>query len=113
MMAVQTDYFISGIWKSNDKITHFFTHINMVAGFKKGEIKSEKQIIKLLDSKAVILTLTWNYETGRWIDGVEVKLVEINGEKYIRSFKDHRETDHLDKLINMRPVMIPQTKFFL
>jgi hypothetical protein len=112
-MAVQTDYFISGIWRSKEnKITHYFLHINMAGGFKKGEIKSEKEIIKLLGSKTM-LTLTWSYESGKWIDGVEVKLVEVNGEKTIRSFKDHRETDHLDKLINMRPIMIPQTKFFI
>jgi hypothetical protein len=113
-MAAKTDYFISGIWKSKENvITHYFLHINMVGGFKKGEIKSEKEIIKLLQSQAKVLTLTWSYESGRWIDGVEVKLVEVNGEKTIRSFKDHRETDHLDKLINMRPIMIPQTKFFI
>jgi hypothetical protein len=112
-MALHPDYFISGIWKSNNKITHFFLHINMEGGFKKGEPKSEKEIIKLFDQGSTMLTLTWSYEAGRWIDGVEVKLVELNGEKTIRSFKDHKETDHLDKLINMRPVLIPQSKFFI
>jgi hypothetical protein len=112
-MAVHPDYFISGIWKSKDKLTNFFVHKNMEGGFKKGEIKTEKEVIKFLDSKFTILTLTWNYDTARWIDGVTIKLVENNGEKTIRSFKDNVETDHLDKLINMRPVMLPQSKFFI
>jgi hypothetical protein len=112
-MIVNPDYFISGIWKSNDKLTHFFVHKNMDGGFKKGEIKTEKEVIKLLDSKFTILTLTWSYEASRWIDGVEVKLIDNNEEKIIRSFKDNVETDHLDRLINMRPVMIPQSKFFI
>jgi hypothetical protein len=112
-MGVKNDYFISGIWKSKENtISHYFLHINMEGGFRKGEIKSEKEIIKLLDSKT-ILTLIWNYETGKWVDGVEVKLIEVNGEKKIRSFKDNQETDHLDKLINMRPVMTPTSKFFI
>jgi hypothetical protein len=113
-MAVQPNYFISGIWKSRedkDKITHFFIHKNMEGGFKKGEIKSAKDVIKLLEAKSTMLTLTWSYESTKWIDGVEVKLVELNGEKLIRSFKDHQQTDHLVKLINMAPIMAAQTNF--
>jgi len=113
-MAIHPDYFISGIWKSKDKnkITHFFIHKNMEGGFKKGEIKTEKEIIKLFDSKSTMATLIWNYETARWIDGVEVKLVEFNNEKTIQSFKDHQPSDHLSKLINMAPVMVTQSNLF-
>ncbi|HTB52317.1 MAG TPA: hypothetical protein VK718_06035 [Ferruginibacter sp.] len=112
-MAIHPDYFISGIWKSGGKITHFFVHKNMEGGFKKGEVKSEKEVIKLFDQQMTFLTLVWSYEAGRWIDGVEVKLVTLNDEKTPRSFKDHTESDHLDKLINMRPVMTPTSKFFI
>ena len=113
-MAVHPNYFISGIWKSKEnKITHFFLHQNMEAGFKKGDIKTEKDVLKLLEAKFTIQTLVWNYEAAKWIDGVEVKAVRSKTGVLIRSFKDNLETDHLDKLINMRPVMIPQSKFFI
>jgi len=112
-MAVQADYFISGIFKLKEKKTHFFVHKNMAAGFVRGSIKSEKEVIKLLESKYTLLTLTWDYESAKWIDGTEVKVVEINGEKTVRSFKDHRESNHLDKLINMASIMAPPALFFM
>jgi hypothetical protein len=109
-MSVYPDYFISGVLKEKGKITHAVVHRNLPGGFQKGDVKSVVEIIRLLDSKFKILTLTWDYETGKWIDGVVIDMVKIGDEKSLQSFRDNAQSNDLDKLINMSIAINPPAK---
>lgn len=99
-------YYISGVWfTENNTITHVNLHPSSNNNLGKGTKTVESTVISLIENKHVVRTVTWNYTTAKWREGADVKVVELNGKKYLRSQKDSTVRDNLDNLIRMNEMV--------
>lgn len=92
------NYKISGVWKTNNIITHYAFHTVNQSGTSRGVKTTKAEAVRLLsnsDNSAV--TWIWNYQTAGWNNGEKVEVV--NG-SYLRSNPDNKVTDNLAHLIN-------------
>ncbi len=95
-MAEKVDYVISGVWKnSGGVITHVFIHEKTPDDFKKGLKASGADVIKLINSKKIVYTITWDYPNWNW--GAKVDVVS----SFLRTDRNKTAKDNLDNLINM------------
>jgi Protein of unknown function (DUF3892) len=101
-MNSETNYFITGVWKDNQKrITDVMLHLVNSDGSIKviGSKTNKKDVIFLLKKDKEIKTLFWNYPN--WTFGALVTYETVNGEEYLRSVKDTSTKNNLDNSIIM------------
>lgn len=83
---------------------HYISHVYMITKNKDGYnhpgiLYTKARVIELLKTYYVY-TLEWNYSTGRWNKGAEVRTVTVGGNTYLRTSPDHSVTDNLDTCID-------------
>jgi len=98
-MEKWADYGISAV-----KYNGTGTHIDQVKVHKdKGnaigdaELWSREQVILALENSYTFITIL-NYEHGIWDEGQKVSIVNVDGNKYIRTDQDQNPSDNLDNL---------------
>lgn len=96
------NYYISGVWKDNSKITHVMLHESLPnSGFTKGEKTAVEEVIKLLKLGYKTRVMTWPYNGSKWQLGPEVEVVELKGIEFLRTVSNETIKDNLDNLISM------------
>lgn len=92
------NYFISGVWKDSERITHVMLHKALDDGsFLVGEKKSEQEVINILKQNKRIRVIIWNYPG--WVRMAEVEYVEGKDKEFLRANRNKTEKDNLDNLI--------------
>ncbi|SFB71743.1 Protein of unknown function [Zunongwangia mangrovi] len=95
-------YRISGVWKNSEGvITHYAFHekkSNSVSFANKVDKSYAIQLLENPNNSAY--TWIWNYNLCKWKIGEEVKVVNGNSGKYLRSNPDKTETNNLEHLID-------------
>lgn len=95
------NYFISGVWKDSERITHVMLHKALDDGsFLVGEKKSEQEVINLLKKNYKICVILWNYPG--WTRMAEVEYVQNENREFLRTNRNKTEKDNLDNLILMQ-----------
>jgi hypothetical protein len=96
------NYYITGVWKDNDTITHYAVHpIDADGNFTRKSTKTSKaEAIKLVEATGnKVTTLTWNYAGANWHIGQPVSVVGSGTDKYLKSAPDDKVSDNLGHLI--------------
>ncbi|MFN3773482.1 DUF3892 domain-containing protein [Cloacibacterium normanense] len=94
------NYFISGVWKDSERITHVMLHKALDNGsFLVGEKKSEQEVIKLLKQNKRIRVIIWDYPG--WLGMAEVEYVKGKDKEFLRTNRNKTDKDNLDNLILM------------
>ena len=94
-------YRITGIWKSDNVISHYAIHSVSLEGTSRLVRKTKAQVIKLVEDGNTVTTWVWNYKTCAWNVGENVHVVGTGANRYLRSNPDNRITDNLAHLLNM------------
>lgn len=101
-MAVSPNYFVTGVWKTDEGvITDAFLHLNTSSGFNAGKKTSETSVIQLLKTNNTVMTLKWDYKNTSWKRGAYVTVVKEGNKEFLRSVKDSTVEDNLDNMIKM------------
>lgn len=98
-MEKWADYGISAV-RFNDSgtiIDKVKVHKDKGNAMGDAELWSREQIILALESEYTFITI-FNQNQGIWSEGKEVNIVQVNGNKYIRTDSDQAHSDHLDNL---------------
>jgi hypothetical protein len=61
------------------------------------ELWSREQVILALENNYTFITIL-NYKHGIWDEGQKVSIVNVDGNKYIRTDQDQNPSDNLDNL---------------
>ena len=95
-------FMISGVWKdSKNVITHYAFHTVSEGSTSRASKKSKADAITLLETYGnTAKTWVWNYTRANWDVGEDVKVVNANNGKYLRSDPDNKLTDNLGHLID-------------
>jgi hypothetical protein len=95
------DYLISHVKKdSNGVITHVVVHIdNGGDAIDGGTVKSESEIIQLLEDGYSVKTIMWEYP--KWYEGAPVKRIKGQHKDFLRTERDQTAKDNLDNMIPM------------
>jgi len=97
------NYFISGVWKDSERITHVMLHNAQPDGsFNRGIKVSEKYVIELLKKGERAGTITWKYPG--WYIGAEVDYIESDNNEFLRTDRNDTAVDNLDNLISMKSI---------
>ena len=96
-------YFISGVWKNNNVITHVFAHSYNAANntFESGSKVSEDNVIRNIRLGHTYQTINWSYSSVTWRKGANVLIVKEGNREFLRTAKDASVEDNLDNLINL------------
>lgn len=95
------NYVITGVWKSDNHISHVMLHNH--SGNKlstPGQKMSKDAVIKELKAGKTIVTAKWDYK-GVWILGADVDYEKKDGKEYLRSVHNGVITDNLNNLLPM------------
>lgn len=98
-MEKWADYGISAV-KFNDGENHVDqvrVHKDKGNAMGDAEVWPRERVISALESNYTFITIL-NYNGGVWDEGKEVNIVQVNGNKYIRTDKDQTPSDNLDNL---------------
>ncbi len=98
-MEKWADYGISAV-KFNDGGTQIYqvkVHKDKGNSIGDAELWSRDQIISALENDYTFITIL-NQNQGIWGEGEEVNIVQVNGNKYIRTDHDQTPSDSLDNL---------------
>ena len=90
-------YFISGAWMDDKgNPSHYCVHQLLEAGITKGKKLSREQVIGILTryGKTVYL-LQWDYEKGKFAQGLQVQLVQGVSINTVPISDDHLELKHI------------------
>lgn len=91
-------YKISGVWISDDVITHYALHTVTSNGTSRGVKTSKAAAVRVLsDPQNEAMTWLWNYTYARWNDGAKVTVVN---DSFLRTIHDGTVKDNLAHLIN-------------
>lgn len=104
-MAVSPNYFITGVWKTDNNITHVLLHENTVDHFKAGIKTTEAKVISLIRAGYSVMTLRWSYQSAGWYRGAFIEIVGNGEDAYIRTHKDASVSDNLDNIIQLNGVV--------
>ena len=97
------NYFISGVWKDSERITHVMLHnAKPDDSFDSGVKVSEKYVIRLLKNGERACTIIWRYPG--WFTGAEVDYVEFDNNEFLRTDQNDTAVDNLDNLISMKSI---------
>ncbi|WP_439480618.1 DUF3892 domain-containing protein [Chryseobacterium aquaticum] len=97
------NYFISGVWKDSERITHVMLHKKQPDGSLNCGIKaSEKHVVELLKKGERVCTITWKYPG--WYIGAEVDYIESDKNEFLRTDRNDTAIDNLDNLISMKNI---------
>ena len=92
---------ISGVWKDNNVITYYAFHTVTQTGISRAQKVSKADAIKLLETIGnTAITWIWNYSRSFWDEGEKVTVINVNGNKFLRSNPDRKVTDNLAHLID-------------
>jgi hypothetical protein len=92
---------ITGIWKSNNVVSHYAIHTINDNSTSKGIKTSKVDAIKLLEMTGnTAFTWLWDYKKESWTLGAQVEVVNGAYGKYLRSYHDNKLVDNLSHLIN-------------
>lgn len=89
------DYYLTAIWKNNDRVTHGLIHEVDEDTVYKGNSKTEGEIIQLIEKGHSVYTARWSYQSSAWAAGAKVEVVKEANGKYLRSHKDATTSDNL------------------
>ena len=96
--------YITGVWKTGDKITHVMLHaVNPNIQTNKGEKTAEQSVVNRINKIGgdTVFTLIWDYTNARWSTGAQVLVVkELYGE-ILRTHRDKTVKNNLDNLLRM------------
>ncbi len=96
------EYWISHVKIKDNRIQEVKAFLNTVEGLKNPNIYSRDEIVKSIDTKdnKWYTCVLKDKITGSrvWEKGSKIHTVEINGEKYIRTDKNKKESDNLGEL---------------
>jgi len=87
------DYGISNTKKNDGEIAAVYLHEDMGETFKPIGVKTDKEVIALIDEGYKIITIMWDYP--KWIEGAKVTVVDGSTQRYLRTDKDSTEQDNL------------------
>lgn len=97
-MEKWADYGISAvILNSKGCIDQFKVHKDKGNVIGDGEIWPREKVVSALEKDCTFITLL-NYNQGLWSEGQEVDIVNIDGNKYIRTDHNGYPSDNLDNL---------------
>lgn len=97
--------YISGVWKSADKITHVMLHsvgVNNI--LSRGTKTSEQSVIDRINkpgSVDIVYTIMWNYTDCKWVTGSQVLVVREGYGEILRTHRDKTVKNNLDNLLRM------------
>ena len=101
-MEKWADYGISAVRFNGEGIYIDQVRVHKDKGNAMGdaEVWSREQVVSALESNYTFMTIL-NCNQGIWSEGQEVSIVQVNGNKYIRTDKDQTPSDNLDNLPNV------------
>ena len=97
-------FYVTGVWKTGDKITHVMLHsINANNTLNKGVKTAEQTVINQINRVGgdIVYTLTWNYTDASWTTGAQVLVVREGYGEILRTHRDKTVKNNLDNLIRM------------
>lgn len=95
-------FYISGIWQPNARITEVMLHPALQGGgVGRGTRTSEQAVINRINQRDVVHTITWNYTTREWNLGAQVTVVQEYGRNILRTVPNATVKDNLDNMIRM------------
>lgn len=95
-------YYISGIWREHDEITHVMLHALEGNKVYKGSKVAESVIVRYM-AKNEFYTATWNYTAGGWDIGSKVEKVQSHSRQRIS--QDRLLTRNLLQLLDYSEIL--------
>lgn len=98
-MEKWADYCISAV-RFNDEgnyIDQVRVHKDKGNAMGDAEIWSRDEVVSALESNYTFITIL-NGNQGIWDEGQKVNIVQVNGNKYLRTDEDHNPSDNLNNL---------------
>ncbi|MGK4567826.1 hypothetical protein [Flavobacterium sp. 3HN19-14] len=69
-----TKYYISGIWKNLQDVSHYAVHINYDPGVSAARKMSRLRAINMVTTQGIeVYTFEWDYNQGLFVHGQRVK----------------------------------------
>lgn len=87
------DYAISNVRKNNGEISAVYLHEDQGDTFRQIGIKTDKEVITLIDRGYKVITIMWDYPS--WSKGAEVTVIDGSTQRYLRTVKDKTDKDNL------------------
>ena len=90
------DYTISNIRVTDGEISAVYLHEDMGSYIRAIGVKTDKEVIALIDKGYKVMTMTWGYP--KWYKGANVTVVNGQYQRYLRTQRDKTEKDNLENL---------------
>lgn len=99
-MAQTAHYFVTSVLKDkNNNISNLLIHlVSENDHFGSGSLKSQTEVINLINQNWVFYTITWGYPN--WNLGAKIEVINDKDGQYLRTNRDKTAKDNLDNLIN-------------
>ena len=98
-MEKWADYGISKVEynKEHTHIVKVFVHEDRGDEISSGEEWVRTKVVSSIDNKKTFVTILKNKE-GKWNRGEDVRIITVEGTKYIRTDQNSKESDNLGEL---------------